>query len=63
LADYKAINTAINTAIGHMVASMKKSEDVDAYNVFASLAPRETVGYYLKSHISPLHTSAAYQAL
>ncbi|CAE8719620.1 unnamed protein product [Polarella glacialis] len=58
LADY----TAINAAIGHMVASVPKKQVIDVYNAFADVVKKEEVGTYMQSLVNDADARAAYRA-
>uniref|UniRef100_UPI0031F5DB37 Peridinin-chl a protein n=1 Tax=Heterocapsa pygmaea TaxID=35672 RepID=UPI0031F5DB37 len=58
LADY----TAINAAIGHMVASAGESKTMDVYNAFDSFSLGKDVGPYMMSKVSANDASKAYKA-
>ena len=59
LADY----TAINAAIGHMIASVPASQTMDVYNAFAKFNLGKDVGPYMMSKVNEADAKAAYQAL
>mmetsp|Transcript_23373 Transcript_23373/g.41361 ORF Transcript_23373/g.41361 Transcript_23373/m.41361 type:complete len:199 (+) Transcript_23373:58-654(+) len=59
LADY----TAINSAIGHMIASVPASKTMDVYNAFAKFNLGSDIGPYMMSKVNAADASAAYQAL
>eukprot|EP00439_Symbiodinium_sp_Y106_P009497 s9859_g1.t1 len=62
LADY----TAINAAIGHMIASVPASQTMDTmdvYNAFAKFNLGTDVGPYMMSKVNEADAKAAYQAL
>mmetsp|Transcript_9999 Transcript_9999/g.18575 ORF Transcript_9999/g.18575 Transcript_9999/m.18575 type:complete len:199 (+) Transcript_9999:68-664(+) len=59
LADY----TAINSAIGHMIASVPASKTMDVYNAFAKFNLGSDVGPYMMSKVNAADASAAYEAL
>eukprot|EP00439_Symbiodinium_sp_Y106_P026943 s6014_g3.t1 len=59
LADY----TAINAAIGHMIASVPASQTMDVYNAFAKFNLGTDVGPYMMSKVNEADAKAAYQAL
>jgi len=59
LADY----TAINAAIGHMIASVPASQTMDVYNAFAKFNLGKDVGPYMMSKVNAEDAKAAYQAL
>ncbi|CAE8604945.1 unnamed protein product [Polarella glacialis] len=52
----------INAAIGHMVASVPKSQVIDVYNAFADVVKKEEVGAYMKSLVNSADAEAAYKA-
>jgi len=54
--------TAINAAIGHMVASAGEAKTMGVYNAFKELLPAE-VPTYLKSTVNGKDAEAAYKAL
>merc|ERR1712023_208374 len=58
LADY----TAINAAIGHMVASSGNSKTMDVYNAIAKFNLGKDVGPYMMSKVSQSDAEAAYKA-
>eukprot|EP00933_Yihiella_yeosuensis_P016340 TRINITY_DN13_c0_g1_i1.p1 TRINITY_DN13_c0_g1~~TRINITY_DN13_c0_g1_i1.p1 ORF type:complete len:203 (-),score=76.10 TRINITY_DN13_c0_g1_i1:252-860(-) len=58
LADY----TAINAAIGHMVASAGQSKTMDVYNALAKFNLGKDVGPYMMSKVSQGDAEAAYKA-
>jgi hypothetical protein len=58
LADY----TAINAAIGHMVASVPASKTMDVYNALAGFSLGKDVGPYMMSKVNAADASAAYKA-
>ena len=58
LADY----TAINAAIGHMVASVPESTTMDVYNAFDAFKLGNDVGPYMMSKVNAADASAAYKA-
>jgi len=58
LADY----TAVNAAIGHMVASAGESKTMDVYNAFADFNLGKDVGPYMMSKVNAADASAAYTA-
>mmetsp|Transcript_16036 Transcript_16036/g.37894 ORF Transcript_16036/g.37894 Transcript_16036/m.37894 type:complete len:203 (+) Transcript_16036:100-708(+) len=59
LADY----TAINAAIGHMIASVPASQTMDVYNAFNKFSLGKDVGPYMMSKVNAADAKAAYQAL
>ena len=59
LADY----TAINAAIGHMVASAGNSKTMDVYNAIAKFNLGKDVGPYMMSKVNQGDAEAAYKAL
>ena len=59
LADY----TAINVAIGHMIASVPASQTMDVYNAFNKCSLGKDVGPYMMSKVNAADAKAAYQAL
>eukprot|EP00933_Yihiella_yeosuensis_P016342 TRINITY_DN13_c0_g1_i5.p1 TRINITY_DN13_c0_g1~~TRINITY_DN13_c0_g1_i5.p1 ORF type:complete len:200 (-),score=69.21 TRINITY_DN13_c0_g1_i5:76-588(-) len=59
LADY----TAINSGIGHMIASAPASKTMDVYNAFAKFNLGSDVGPYMMSKVSQTDAEAAYKAL
>merc|ERR1712154_113357 len=58
LVDY----TAINAAIGHMVASAGQSKTMDVYNAIAKFNLGSDVGPYMMSKVSQGDAEAAYKA-
>merc|ERR1719336_391817 len=58
LADY----TAINAAIGHMVASAGNSKTMDVYNAIAKFNLGKDVGPYMMSKVNQGDAEAAYKA-
>merc|ERR1712070_1158018 len=58
LSDY----TAINAAIGHMVASAGQSKTMDVYNAIAKFNLASDVGPYMMSKVSQGDAEAAYKA-
>jgi hypothetical protein len=58
LADY----TAVNAAIGHMVASAGQAKTMDVYNAFAGFNLGKDVGPYMMSKVNAGDASAAYSA-
>jgi len=54
--------TAINAAIGHMVASVPESKTMDVYNAFAKFNLGKDVGPYMMSKVNAEDASAAYKA-
>jgi len=58
LSDY----TAINAAIGHMVASAGQSKTMDVYNAIAKFNLGSDVGPYMMSKVSQGDAEAAYKA-
>lgn len=58
LSDY----TAINAAIGHMVASAGNTKTMDVYNAFAKFDLGKDVGPYMMSKVSQKDAEAAYKA-
>eukprot|EP00931_Biecheleriopsis_adriatica_P015328 TRINITY_DN1177_c0_g4_i1.p1 TRINITY_DN1177_c0_g4~~TRINITY_DN1177_c0_g4_i1.p1 ORF type:complete len:227 (-),score=73.75 TRINITY_DN1177_c0_g4_i1:137-739(-) len=58
LADY----TAMNKAIGHMVASVPASKTMDVYNAFAKFNLGSDIGPYMMSRVSKQDAEAAYKA-
>ena len=58
LADY----TAINAAIGHMVASAGQSKTMDVYNAIAKFNLGSDIGPYMMSKVSQGDAEAAYKA-
>merc|ERR1711879_751812 len=59
LADF----TAINSAIGHMIASAGSSKTMDVYNAFAKFNLGKDVGPYMMSKVNQGDHEAAYKAL
>merc|ERR1712232_945266 len=57
LADY----TAVNAALGRVIASMPKSEVMGAFNAFAKLTPSAVPNKLFES-VSPLDANAAAKA-
>merc|ERR1712124_212570 len=58
LADY----TAVNGAIGHMIASAPASKTMDVYNAFAKFNLGSDVGPYMMSKVTKGGAEAAYKA-
>merc|ERR1712121_367351 len=58
LADY----TAVNGAIGHMIASAPASKTMDVYNAFAKFNLGSDVGPYMMSKVSQGDAESAYKA-
>jgi hypothetical protein len=58
LADY----TAVNSAIGHMIASAPASKTMDVYNAFAKFNLGSDVGPYMMSKVSQGDAESAYKA-
>jgi len=58
LADY----TAVNGAIGHMIASAPASKTMDVYNAFAKFSLGSDVGPYMMSKVTQGDAEAAYKA-
>jgi len=58
LADY----TAVNSAIGHMIASAPASKTMDVYNAFAKFNLGSDVGPYMMSKVTQGDAEAAYKA-
>merc|ERR1711988_583865 len=58
LADY----TAVNGAIGHMIASAPASKTMDVYNAFAKFNLGSDVGPYMMSKVTQGDAEAAYKA-
>jgi len=58
LSDY----TAINAAIGHMVASAGRTKTMDVYNAIADFNLGSNVGPYMMSKVSQSDAVAAYSA-
>merc|ERR1712205_180733 len=58
LADY----TAVNSAIGHMIASAPASKTMDVYNAFAKFNLGGDVGPYMMSKVTQGDAEAAYKA-
>merc|ERR1712228_146681 len=58
LADY----TAVNAAIGHMIASVPESKTMDVYNAFAGFNLGKDVGPYMMSKVTGPDAEAAYKA-
>jgi hypothetical protein len=58
LADY----TAVNAAIGHMVASAGESKTMDVYNALAGFNLGGDVGPYMMSKVNAADASKAYSA-
>jgi len=58
LADY----TAVNSAIGHMVASVPKSTTMDVYNSIAGFKLGSDVGPYMMSKVNAADAATAYKA-
>ena len=57
------INTAINSAIGHMITSVPASKTMDVYNAFAKFNLGSDVGPYMMSKVNAADAQAAYKAL
>ena len=55
--------TAMNSAIGHMIASVPSSMTMDVYNAFAKFNLGSDVGPYMMSKVNPADAKAAYDAL
>ncbi len=58
LADY----TAVNSGIGHMIASAPASKTMDVYNAFAKFNLGGDVGPYMMSKVTQGDAEAAYKA-
>jgi len=58
LADY----TAVNGALGHMIASAPASKTMDVYNAFAKFNLGSDVGPYMMSKVNQGDAEAAYKA-
>ena len=58
LADY----TAVNGAIGHMIASAPASKTMDVYNAFAKFSLGSDVGPYMMSKVNQGDAESAYKA-
>ena len=58
LADY----TAVNSAIGHMIASAPASKTMDVYNAFAKFNLGSDAGPYMMSKVTQGDAEAAYKA-
>jgi len=58
LADY----TAVNGAIGHMIASAPASKTMDVYNAFAKFNLGSDAGPYMMSKVTQGDAEAAYKA-
>merc|ERR1712046_10359 len=58
LADF----TAVNSAIGHMIASAPASKTMDVYNAFAKFNLGSDVGPYMMSKVTQGDAEAAYKA-
>merc|ERR1711966_591809 len=58
LADY----TAINAAIGHMVASAGQAKTMDGYNSIAKFNLGKDIGPYMMSKVNAADAKAAYVA-
>merc|ERR1712154_714532 len=58
LADF----TAVNSAIGHMIASAPASKTMDVYNAFAKFNLGGDVGPYMMSKVTQGDAEAAYKA-
>ena len=54
--------TAINAAIGHMVASVPEKSTMDVYNAFAGFNLGSNVGPYMMSKVNAEDAMAAYKA-
>ncbi|CAE8594411.1 unnamed protein product [Polarella glacialis] len=54
--------TAINAAIGHMVASVPKNQVIDVFNAAGDVVRKEEVGAYMKSLVNSGDAEAAYKA-
>merc|ERR1719408_684418 len=59
LADF----SAVNSAIGHMIASAPASKTMDVYNAFAKFNLGSDVGPYMMSKVTQGDAEAAYKAL
>merc|ERR1711988_1724037 len=57
-----AHSTAINAAIGHMVASAGNSKTMDVYNAIAKFNLGKDVGPYMMSKVNQGDAEAAYKA-
>nr|AET21308.1 chloroplast soluble peridinin-chlorophyll a-binding protein precursor [Symbiodinium muscatinei] len=55
--------TAINSAIGHMIASVPASKTMGVYNAFAKFSLGSDVGPYMMSKVNAADAKAAYEAL
>ena len=55
--------TAMNSAIGHMIASVPSSMTMDVYNAFAKFNLGSDVGPYMMSKVNAADAKAAYDAL
>merc|ERR1711957_923767 len=56
--------TAINSAIGHMIASVGKAKTMDVFNAGSELVPSASgVPAYLMSTVKDVDAKAAYSAL
>ena len=58
LADY----TAVNAAIGHMVASAGEAKTMDVYNAIDAFKLGSDVGPYMMSKVNAADAKAAYSA-
>ena len=58
LADY----TAVNSAIGHMVASAGQAKTMDVYNAIAKFNLGKDIGPYMMSKVNAADAKAAYVA-
>merc|ERR1711967_77458 len=54
--------TAVNAAIGHMVASAGQAKTMDVYNAFAGFKLGGDVGPYMVSKVDAADAKAAYSA-
>ena len=54
--------TAINSAIGHMIASVPASKTMDVYDAFAKFSLGSDVGPYMMSKVNEADAKAAYEA-
>ena len=55
--------TAVNSAIGHMIASVPASTTMDVYNAFAKFNLGSDIGPYMMSKVNAADAKAAYEAL
>ena len=55
--------TSVNSAIGHMIASVPASTTMDVYNAFAMFNLGSDIGPYMMSKVNAADAKAAYDAL